>query len=282
MSTATAPKKPPPPPPPATSKAPAATPVASQSFAVSEGVKAGAQKTVIYSSGGAGKTSLAANIEQCGIRPLFLDLEEGSSACNVARVDTIRTWEELRGALHNESLWSGYGAVVIDSLTRAEEMAVRWTLENVPHEKGHFVTSVEGYGFGKGLTHVYETFLQLLGDLDAHCRRGRYVICTAHECTSNVPNPAGEDFIRFEPRLQSPTSGKASIRHRVKEWCDHLIYIGYDAAVSKDGKAVGSGTRTIYTTELPMWLAKSRSLSEPIPYAKGSAEFWKQLLGRTQ
>ena len=29
------------------------------------------------------------------------------------------------------------------------------------------------------------------------------------------PNPAGEDWLRYEPRLQSPNSGKASIRLRV-------------------------------------------------------------------
>lgn len=284
MSTVTPPKKPPPSPPPARSPTPAATsqPVSTESLRVSSGVKQGATKTIVYSSGGAGKTSLAANIEQLGIKPLFLDLEQGSSFVNVNRIDTITTWDELRAVLHDESIWQDFNAVVVDSLTRAEEMAVAWTLRNVPHEKGHAVTSVEGYGFGKGFTHVYETFLQLLGDLDAHVRRGRHVICTAHDCTANVPNPAGEDFIRYEPRLQSPASGKASIRHRCKEWCDHLLFIGYDAAVSKDGKAVGSGTRTIYTSELPMWWAKSRSLSEPIVYQKGSAEVWQQILnGRT-
>lgn len=276
-----APPKKPPPPTPAPSKAAGPTPstMSTASLSVSRGVKSGAMKTVLYSSGGAGKTSLAANIEQCGIKPLFLDLEQGSAFVDVARIDTITTWDELRAVLHDESIWSDYSAVVVDSLTRAEEMAVAWTVRNVPHpDKGVFVNSLEGYGFGKGFTFVYETFLQLLADLDAHVRRDRHVICTAHECTASVPNPAGEDFIRYEPRLQSPSSGKASIRHRVKEWCDHLAFIGFDSAVSKDGKAVGSGTRTIYTTELPCWWAKSRCLSEPIVYEKNSAELWKQIL----
>src|SRR5690606_13160109 len=138
---------------------------------------------------------------------------------------------------------------------------------------------IEGYGFGKGLTHLYETFLQVLGDLDGMIRRNKFVICTAHECTANVPNPAGEDWIRYEPRLQSPASGKNSIRHRVKEWCDHLLFVGYDVAV-EDGKGVGAGTRTIYPCELPICMAKSRDLADPIPYPKGSANLWKKLLNK--
>jgi len=240
-------------------------------------------KTVIYGPGGVGKTELCALIAECGVNPLFLDLEQGSKFHDVKRIDSIDSWDDLRSVLHDHSLFSDFDAVVVDSLTKAEELATRWTIENVKHEKGHFVDSIEGYGFGKGLTHVYETFLQLLSDLDAHHRRGRHVICVAHECTANVPNPTGEDWIRYEPRLQSPASGKASIRHRVKEWCDHLVYVGFDTAVSKDGKATGAGTRTIYPIEMPAWWAKSRCLSDPIPYEQGSAEFWKQLLqGRTK
>lgn len=213
--------------------------------------------------------------------PLFCDLEDGSKFFDVPRIDPPpESWDDLRCVLQDHAAWDDYGAVVIDSLTKAEELATAWTLANVPHEKGHRIESIEGYGFGKGLTHVYETFLKILGDLDAHIRRGRHVICVAHECTANVPNPAGEDWIRYEPRLQSPTSGKSSIRHRVKEWCDHLLYVGYDTAVSKDGKGIGGGTRTIYPVEMPAWWAKSRLLSDPIVYERGSAELWQQLLAK--
>jgi len=253
-----------------------------RTFSVSSGVQNAPKKVVIYGAGGIGKSELASLIGDVGIKPLFLDLESGSNHLPVSRIGDIQTWDELRSILQDAAILANYGAVVVDSLTKAEEFATAWVIANVKHEKGHYVDSIEGYGFGKGFTHVYETFLQLLGDLDAHHRRNRHIVCVAHECTANVPNPTGEDWIRYEPRLQSPASGKASIRHRVKEWCDHMIYIGFDTAVSKDGKATGAGTRTIYPVELPTWWAKSRSLSDPIPYEKGSAEFWKQLLqGRT-
>lgn len=218
-------------------------------------------------------------MQDVGITPLVIDLECGSRFHDVARIDEITTWDELRDILYSDEVLQ-FDAIVIDSLTKAEELAASWTLQNVPHEKGHRVSSVEAYGFGKGLTHVYETFSTLLGDLDYLHRKGKHVVCVAHECVSNVPNPSGEDWIRYEPRLQSPSSGKSSIRHRVKEWCDHLLYVGFDAAVSKDGKAQGSGSRTIYPTEMPTHWAKSRSLSDPIVYQRGSPELWNQLFQR--
>ena len=101
-------------------------------------------------------------------------------------------------------------------------------------------------------------------------------MCIAHSTTANVPNPSGEDFIRWEPRLQAPASGKNSIRNRVIEWCDHTMFIGYDMFV-EDGKAAGGGSRAIYPTERPTHLAKSRSLADPIIYDRGTFELWTKL-----
>lgn len=249
------------------------------SFKIAKGQQKKAIKAILFGSGGVGKSELCSLIKQVGIEPLFLDIEEGTSHLDVARVEPApANWDELRAILHSD-VPDAFGAIVIDSLTKAEEMAIAWTCANVPHEKqGKIIKGIEDYGFGKGYTHVYETFLTLLSDLDIWVRRGKHVLCTAHDCTANVPNPAGDDWSRWEPRLQSPPSGKGSIRHRVREWTDHLIYIGYDVAVI-EGKGQGAGTRTLYPTELPTHMAKSRTLSESIIYNQGDAELWKQLLG---
>lgn len=221
-------------------------------------------------------------MKQIGLRPLFLDIGTGSGFLDVDRVDPApTTWDDLRAALHDQDLWRNYNAVVIDDLTTAESLAIQWTLANVKAERASggsvLVNSIEGYGWGKGYVHVYETFLQLLGDLDAHVRAGRTVACIAHECTARVPNPAGDDWLRYEPRLQD--TAKGNIRSRVKEWCDHMFFVGYDV-FSDDGKAKGAGTRTIYTVEMPTHVAKSRSLSEPVIYQRGSADIWKKLLNK--
>lgn len=235
-------------------------------------------KVCLYGTGGIGKSELASNISQLGLKVLFIDADNGSANLDVSRVEGVESFHDLRSLLVSD-LPNQFDAIAFDTLTKIEEWAIAWTLQNVKHENGHFVGSIEGYGWGKGIVHVYETFLRLVGDFDAQVRRGKHVITVAHECVTNVPNPAGEDWIRYEPRLQSPASGKSSIRHRIKEWADHLLYIGYDT-MSKDGKAVGAGTRTIYPNEMPSWWAKSRSLSRTIPYAKGSADLWNLLLER--
>jgi hypothetical protein len=236
-------------------------------------------RVVLYGTGGIGKTTLA------GLAPgpvVFVDLDDSLGVLQlpgVQRVAGVKTWEDLRGVLVGDG-WQGVNTLVIDSITRAEELAVVHTLKNTPKDdKGTRAKSIEDYGYGKGLGHVFDTFLPLLADLDVHIRDGRNVVLIAHECTTKVPNPAGEDWIRYEPRLQDPNSGKGSIRLRLKEWADHLLYLGYDVSVDRDSKAHGAGTRTLYPVEMPWFMAKSRSLRDPLVIREGSDEIWRSLFG---
>jgi len=242
-------------------------------------------RIVLYGPGGIGKTTLAATAPG----PVaFFDLDDslprlrsafGDSGLelDVRPVDGVRTWQDIRDALHAPG-WDGIKTIVLDSATRAEELAVAHTLATVPHEKREIVIRrIEDYGFGKGYQHTYETFLTLLGDLDQHTRAGRNVVLICHDCTNSVPNPHGDDWLRYEPRLQCPSSGKAAIRLRVREWADHVLFLGYDVDV-RDGKGTGSGTRTIYPSELPHCMAKSRTFPDPLPLAKFDTALWGQLI----
>lgn len=228
-------------------------------------------RVVLYGPGGIGKTTLAA----ASAGPVaFIDLDESlprlqkqldeqGLLTNIMPVSGIATWADLRRELQADG-WDSIKTIVIDTVTRAEELAVEHTLANTLQD-GKRSTSVEGYGYGKGYGYVFDTFLPLLADLDKHARAGRNVILVCHDCTTTVPNPAGEDWLRYEPRLQSPTSGKASIRLRVREWADHVIYYSHDVAVNEDGKGKGSGSRTLYPAEQPFCMAKSRTVGQPIP-----------------
>ena len=243
-------------------------------------VRAGAgHRIVLYGPGGIGKTTLAAALPG----PVaFFDLDESLPRLRVALGDAlpqvveVEAWPAIRAALASDG-WDQVKSIVVDSATRAEELAVAHTLATIKHEKGHTVTSIEGYGYGKGYQHVFDEFLPLLGDLDRHSRAGRHVALICHDCTANVPNPAGDDWLRYEPRLQSPASGKSSIRLRVREWADHVLFLGYDVAVNADGKGRGTGTRTVYPAELPHCMAKSRSARDPIPLSEGN-EFWSAII----
>ena len=249
-------KTPPPPPPPPPKVANGAPPVVSDpgAFSVSSGVVGGAKRIVIYGPGGIGKSTLA----NLAPNPITIDIEDGTRELNVTRLTGVGDLQSLRACLHSNAL-DQYSTIIIDSATRAEEWAIAHTLATVQNERGSTVTSIEGYGYGKGYQHVYDTFLLLMSDLDHHVRQGRNVILIAHDCTADVPNPVGDDYIRYEPHLQGPKSGRASIRNRVIQWADYVLFVGYDVAATKDGKGKGGGTRTIFAVERPDHIAKSRT-----------------------
>jgi len=247
---------------------------------VTSGRIASAKRVMIYGTGGVGKSTLAS----LAPKAVVLDLEGGSGHLNVSRIQGLTSWSDLRACIQSDAL-DAFGTIVIDSATKAEEMAVEHTIANVKNEKGHKVDSLTGYGFGKGVEHVFDQFLPLLMDLDRHVRAGRHVVLISHACTTEAPNPFGDDFLQYQPRLQQTKKGNASIRSRVFEWCDHVLFLGYDVN-AEGGKGVGGGTRTIYTKEMPTHLAKVREAGGSIAdqYAFPNSEdasIWPLLLAAT-
>lgn len=241
-----------------------------KTFSRSRGITRAAWKILLYGTGGIGKSSLAAGAP--GV--VFADIERSTPDLDVERVDNIDNWTDLRAWLNSPDAAQAK-TVVIDSGSKAEEWCVQHVLQTIPTEKGQKVDRIESYGFGKGYSHVFEEWLKFLGDLDAHYRAGRNVILIAHDTVGNVPNPTGDDFKRYQPRLQSQSNG--NILAKTKEWADHVLFINYDMVV-KDGKAKGEGTRTIYVNETPSYMAKNRNLSDtPIVFPKGGTELWDLL-----
>jgi hypothetical protein len=238
-----------------------------KSFGISSGVTRRAHGVLLYGTGGIGKSTLASARE--GV--LFVDIEGGTKDIETQRVDGITTWADLRLFLQTADL-SGVKAIAIDTVTAAEDMCRQHVLATVPAGKGKVAQSLEDYGFGKGPTYLLEEWKRLLADLDQHRRSGRDVILIAHERVGKVPNPAGDDYIRYEPRLF--TNGQVSLMYITKEWADHVLFVSYDVAAS-EGKARGDGTRTIYPSETATYMAKSRTLgTTPIVFPEGSGELW--------
>jgi len=240
-------------------------------------------RVCLYGSGGTGKTTLACNAP--GPVAIF-DLElsmpilrpQIPAEADIRIVAGAATWQQLRDALSADG-WGDIKTLVIDSVTKAEELALAHVLATIPIDEKRKASRIEDYSYGKGYTHLYETFLTLLGDLDRHVRAGRNVILIAHDCTTEVPNPTGADWLRYEPRLQSPASGKNSVRLRVREWADHVLFLGFDLGDVEKGKmATGFTSRTLYPVELPHCMAKSRTCCESQVVTKNNPAVWSNII----
>jgi len=271
------PAAPPPPLPPREgAQSPRATIPSSVDLNLTSGVVGGPSRIMIYGTGGIGKTTLAAFLPA----PIFIDVERSSNEIQVTRDSSVETWAQLRGKLAAivASPPEGAKSIVIDTATRAEDLACQHVIENRKTDKGRSVSSIEGFGWNYGRKYVYEEFLALIVDLDRVTDAGFHVCLIAHDIVATVPNPSGEDFLRYEPCLHSGDKrGAADVRTLVKTWVDHLLFIGYDVYVD-GGKGQGSGLRSISTQELPTHLAKSRARQLSIPFTLDDpGAIWREL-----
>ena len=252
--------------------------------------KAAGQRAVIYGPGGIGKTTACvylkgktAVVDADESMPVLAgQLREANLLDNLTVVNGVSDWLSLRSAIQSDG-WDGIDNILLDTGTKIEEWALQHTLRTNKLDANSYASSIEDYGYGKGYTYLFETFMPLLADLDRHIRAGRNVVVVCHDCLNNVRNPDGEDYIRYEPRLMTTSNGKFSIRLRVREWADHVLFVNYDLNVEKKpkqlgpGKATGSGTRTVYTSERPSYMAKSRTTQQQIPVIPGES-FWDQII----
>ena len=243
---------------------------------ITRGYALEAHRILLYGPGGVGKTTLAS----CLPAPVFLDVEDGTRGLDVARDSNIPDWHTLRGKLASiaQNPPKGLKTVVIDSATAAQELAKDHVVATRKTERGDQAKDIEGFGWGRGWSHVAEECNGLLADLDRLVERGLNVCLIAHEVAAPAPNPEGDEYQRWVPSLYAGTkAGAASIRNRVYEWADHAVFLRFDV-FAKDGKAVGSGTRTAYTSPLATHVAKSRTSLSVIPFTESDpSALWREL-----
>lgn len=226
-----------------------------------EGSKEG-EKIIIYADSGMGKTTLSAMAPT----PVFIALDDGSRKVThpltgeeLFHVPGVGTFDDVRFALQQTDLFDEAETVVIDTATVMEDLALQWTLDNVPHEKGHLVNRIEGYGYGKGYRHLYDTMKLPLADMDRIVRQGKNVIVICQLNQVEIANAGGEDFLKEIPKLQ-PSHGKGtpSVWGAYVEWADHVFKIGYESVSATDGKAIAGNNRAVFVHPEIYFAAKSR------------------------
>lgn len=231
------------------------------------------EKIVAYGGSGYGKTTLASLLPG----PVFIGCDDGGRKIRnpitgkpVYHVEGITDFQDVRDALQTPSLYEGHKSVVVDTITMVEQWAEPWMFEHIKNDKSQRVSSLEGYGWGKGYKHSLDTMRLILQDLDALMRRGLNVCLLAQEAAVKTANSAGIDYIQDGPKLHH--NNQHSTRLEVVEWADHVFRIGYynmEVTPSNEkgtrGKALsGDSTRAIYAVGAPHFIAKSRTVTEPI------------------
>ena len=242
-------------------------------FGVTSGRQVCHERIVIYGEGGVGKSTLAATLEGAGISPLFLDLEGGTRKLTVDRIDMMNaSWVDLVDQARADR---EHKAIVIDSFTKAVGLAEQYVLDTVPTSSGGKAKSLKSYGWGDGDAYHMEAVRAFLKALDRVSYK-RHVVLLCHSTAERVPNPAGADYLQYQPML--PKSNKGDIRGLVRDWADHLLFLEASRDVDKDGKAGGTCTRQIHATSLPHAWAKSRGMSGSYQVEENSSAYWKHFL----
>lgn len=239
----------------------------------------------IYGTGGVGKTTLG--LSAPGVTAAF-DLEH--SLPDLKRFDipvapNINTFDDIMTSLRDMDRWNGIDNILVNTISEVEKMAdkrVRSTISVSDKGGGVKANSLEDYGWGKGDKFLFDAMVEFFEALDAHVAMRRNVILIAHEFIVKRPNPEGDDFIWYAPRLTE--TNKGPIRSFMKEWCSNVWFMTYMVTAKKSdrmeraAKAVGSDARCIYTTQQPHCLAKSRTLNNIYyPVDAKDDSIWKDL-----
>lgn len=217
-------------------------------------------RVLIYGPGGVGKTTFASDAKDA----IVISAEDGADFKKVARFPAAESWQdvldavaELRDSEHS------YKALALDSVDWMEQLIASHVCAK--HKK----ESLESFGYGAGYSLVFDEMRAFIAQLERLRRdKGMAIVAIAHSAVKLFNNPEGENFDRYELKLQA--SKNASVAGLWKEWPDFLLFANYETHTTKEkNKAVkgeATGARYIYTQRAAAYDAKSRlALPDQLP-----------------
>jgi hypothetical protein len=214
-------------------------------------------RTLLHGVEGVGKTTFGANAPT----PIFLGAEDGTGHLNVTRFPQPDKWIHVREAiatLTNEP--HGFETLVIDTLDWAEPLLWAYICERDGKK------NVEDYGYGKGYVAALDEWRVMIADLERlRAAKRMQIVMLAHSWIKPFKNPEGDDFDRYEMKINPKAAGL------LKEWSDVVLFANYETFAHKDDRTkrvrgVSTGARVAYTTRSAAYDAKNRyDLPEQLP-----------------
>lgn len=219
--------------------------------------------THLYGPEGCGKTTFAASAPE----PILIDVEHGSNELDVTRFafdaqgrTTPAAWDEVLAALRLlERETHAYRTVVVDTLDATE--ALIW--QAICLRDGR--TNIEEYGYGKGYVAAVDEWRLFVAAVERLRAKGLQVVTLAHSMVKPFKNPEGDDFDRYQMKLNEKAAGL------VKERADAVLFARYEQYAHKDERTkrvrgVSTGARVMFTQRTAAYDAKNRhDLPEKMP-----------------
>ena len=214
-------------------------------------------RIMIFGAEGSGKSTFGAKSD----KPVFISPEGGVDHLltkdnePVDEFPNINTWDAVRKSVQDLIKEPHeFKTLIIDSAD--------W-LETLCHAKiigqsGKSIITCNG-GYGAGYRQAQTLHKELIDDLNMlRDKRNMNIIVTAHAHVRAVKDPAIlEDYDAFEPKCHEFVSSLW------REWVDALLFVRFRTFVKSSddtikARAMGDGTRVVYTVKQPAFQAKNR------------------------
>lgn len=229
--------------------------------AVIKGRLAKPMRVLVYGIEGVGKSTFAAGSP----KPIFLGAEDGTSELDVARFPEPRSWGDALDAL--DVLMSDahdYRTLVVDTLDWLEPLVWQHACETGRDKFGKPFKTIEDFGYGKGYVAALLLWREWIKRFELlREARSMHLVMLAHSWIKPFKNPEGEDFDRYEMKLDKRA---ASL---LREQCDAVLFATHETLTYESNgrtKGISSGARVLQTQRRAAWDAKNRyDLPEALP-----------------
>jgi len=205
-------------------------------------------RVLLYGVEGVGKSTFAAGAPA----PIFLGLESGTMALDVARLPEPRSWgEAIEGISLLEREKHEYKTLVIDPVSWLEPLC--WAHLCAANSW----KSIEDPGYGKGYTAALDEWRAFVAQLERLWKNGMNVILVGHANVRTFQNPEGPAYDRYELAMHQKTAGL------LKQWSDYVLFARHETFVKPDAatkkfKGLSSGARIVHTQWNAAYDAKTR------------------------